>query len=72
MKPDGPVLGVQGPVQTLPAENRRCYRQGYDMKEEELIRPSAIRESVYWVFCIHLGLVWHRTANDKEVGNNKT
>jgi hypothetical protein len=42
------------------------------MKEEELIRPSAIRESVYWIFSNNLGSGWQRTANDKEVGNNKT
>jgi transposase InsO family protein len=32
-------------MQTL--RQRRWYNLGYDMKEEELIRPSAIRESVY-------------------------
>ena len=32
-------------MQTL--RRRRCYNQGYEMKDEELIRPSAIRESVY-------------------------
>ena len=32
-------------MQTL--RRRRCYNQGYELKEEELIRPSAIRECVY-------------------------
>ena len=32
-------------MQTL--RRRRCYNQGYDLKEEELIRPSLIRECVY-------------------------
>jgi len=32
-------------MQTL--RRRRCYNQGYGLKEEELIRPSAIRECVY-------------------------
>jgi putative transposase len=32
-------------MQTL--RRRRCYNQGYELKDEELIRPSAIRESVY-------------------------
>ena len=27
---------------------RKWYKQGYELKDEELIRPSAIRESVYW------------------------
>ena len=31
--------------QTL--RRRRCYNQGYELKKEELIRPSAIRECVY-------------------------
>ena len=30
--------------QTL--RRRRCYNQGYELKDEELIRPSAIRECV--------------------------
>ena len=32
-------------MQTL--RRRRCYNQGYELKEEELIRPSLIRECVY-------------------------
>jgi len=32
-------------MQTL--RRRRCYNQGYDLKDEELIRPSLIRECVY-------------------------
>ena len=32
-------------MQTL--RRRRCYNQGYQLKEEELIRPSAIRACVY-------------------------
>ena len=32
-------------MQTL--RRRRCYNQGYELKEEELIRPSVIREGVY-------------------------
>jgi len=32
-------------MQTL--RRRRCYNQGYELKKEELIRPSAIRECVY-------------------------
>ncbi len=32
-------------MQTL--RRRRCYNQGHELKEEELIRPSAIRECVY-------------------------
>ena len=32
-------------MQTL--RRRRWYNQGYELKDEELIRPSAIRESVY-------------------------
>jgi len=32
-------------MQTL--RRRRCYNQGYELKDEELIRPSAIRECVY-------------------------
>ncbi len=31
-------------IQTL--RRRRCYNQGYELKEEEMIRPSAIRECV--------------------------
>jgi hypothetical protein len=65
------VSWARGP-DVLTSENRRCDPQGYDMKEEELIRPSAIRESVYWIFSNNLGSGWQRTANDKEVGNNKT
>jgi putative transposase len=32
-------------MQTL--RRRRCYNQGYELRDEELIRPSAIRECVY-------------------------
>ena len=32
-------------MQTL--RRRRCYNQGYELKDEELIRPSLIRECVY-------------------------
>jgi transposase InsO family protein len=32
-------------MQTL--RRRRCYNQGHELQEEELIRPSAIRECVY-------------------------
>ena len=32
-------------MQTL--RRRRCYNLGYDVKDEELIRPSLIRECVY-------------------------
>jgi transposase InsO family protein len=32
-------------MQTL--RRRRCYNQGYELQDEELIRPSAIRECVY-------------------------
>ena len=32
-------------MQTL--RRRRCYNQGYEVKDEELIRPSLIRECVY-------------------------
>ena len=32
-------------VQTL--RRRRWYNKGYELKDEELIRPSAIRECVY-------------------------
>jgi len=32
-------------MQTL--RRRRCYNQGHEVKDEELIRPSLIRECVY-------------------------